>query len=180
MKKHGLAATMEARAHPDNRALFFACILVFVLVFYAVFLFWEEQVDGTVVTTHVANQAMTQVAQNKHAQLESEADQAYSSDDHRDTSSPVAEQQVAVNFLLHQLQASEQGITVVGVTQQGLSGYLGLHDGDQITEINGQVVQSVDEVQSLLHNYHPKQILHFKGKRDGQVMNWTYQAQADD
>lgn len=180
MKKHGLAATMEARVHPDNRALVFACTLVFVLVFYAAYLFWEDAIVDNAVPAHIDEQAPLLVNLSQPPAVEIVADQFSSSDNHRDTSSPVAEQQVAVNFLLHQLQASEQGIAVANASAQGLGAHLGLRDGDQITEVNGQVVQSVDEVQSLLHNYHPKQILHFKGKRDGQVMNWTYQAQADD
>lgn len=180
MKKHGLAATMEARVHSNKRALFWACTLVLVLVFYAVYLFWEDAIVDSAVPAHTDEQATLPANHSQRPAAAIETGQFNSSDNHRDTTSPAADQQVAVNFLLQQLQTSTQGVSVVGVSQQGLSGHLGLRDGDQITEINGQAVRTVDEVQSLLYDYHPKQILHFKGKRDGQVMNWTYQAQADD
>ena len=180
MRKFHPTVKTETLTQTDNRALFLACALVFALVFYAMFLFWEDEINDS--STHVSTdyKATTQVVHSQRSELRVEADQQFSSDSHRDTMSPAADQQVAVNFLLHQLQTGEQGIAVVGVSPHGLSGSLGLRDGDHITEVNGQAVRSVDEVQSLLQGYHPKQILQFKVKRDGLAMRWTYQAQADD
>lgn len=180
MKGRVLGTMTDSLMQPDNRSLLWACALVFALVFYAMFLFWEDDMGATSAQIRPGYPTATQVARSERTETGSQADQQFSSDSHRDSTSPSAEQQVAVNFLLHQLQTGAQGVSVVGASPQGLSGSLGLHDGDQITEVNGQAVQSVDEVQSVLNGYHPKQILHFKGKRQGQAMSWTYQAQADD
>lgn len=180
MKGRGLGAMTDSLMQSDNRSLLWACALVFALVFYAMFLFWEDEMGANSAQTRSDYPTKSQIVPSERAETGSQADQQFSSDSHRDTTNQTGEQQVAVNFLLHQLQTGAQGVSVVGVSPQGLSGSLGLLDGDQITEVNGQVVQSVDEVQSLLHDYHPKQILHFKGKRQGQAMSWTYQAQADD
>lgn len=93
---------------------------------------------------------------------------------------PSEDTSAAVGFFILQLHAHAQGLEVRNASSQGLLARLGLQEGDVISELNGQTIHSADELQLLLQHYHPKQVLSFKGKRDGRVMSWTYQAQADD
>ena len=181
MKSHQ-STKMENVQNSEHRSLFVVYIIVSALVFYAMYLMWQDDSVDTSDSVAAAFATPTQITSDEYAEPArvSVAGLGTAADLHDNAMSQAQDQQVAVNFLLHQLQTSAQGVAVVGSSQQGLANNLGLRDGDQITEINGQAVHSVDEVQGLLLDYHPKQTLHFKGKRDGQTMSWTYQAQADD
>lgn len=181
MKSHR-STKMEYVQNSEHRSLVVVYVIVSALVFYAMYLMWQDDSLDTSGSVAAAFATPTPATPGKQEQptLLPAVEPGTAADLHSNTMSQAEDQQVAVNFLLHQLQNSAQGVAVVGASQQGLSNYLGLRDGDQITEVNGQAVRSVDEVQGLLLNYHPKQILHFKGKRDAQTMSWTYQAQADD
>ncbi len=88
--------------------------------------------------------------------------------------------QASVNLLSHEFHATSEGLEVYSATQQGLSASLGLQNGDKISKINGEIVRQPDDILRLLKDYQPKQILEFVGTRQGQVMTWVFQAQADD
>ncbi len=172
---------LQANVWIEKSLILVAYGLVLALVVCAVVL-WRDEISEVVTSDAGARNAAQPTlqpvtrpsAEPAHLDLDVDADPRVVVPD---TSS---DQQAKVELLLHQLQAGEHGISVHNASGQGLSGYLGLRDADQITHVNGQAVRQVDDIQALLHDYHPKQKLHFQGRRDGQAMSWTYQAQADD
>lgn len=171
---------LQANVWIEKSLILVAYGLVLALVVCAVVL-WSDEISEVVTGDADARnaaqptlqQATRPSAEPAHLDLDVDADSRVVAPD-------TSEQQAKVELLLHQLQAGEHGISVHHASGQGLSGYLGLRDADQITHVNGQAVRQVDDIQALLHDYHPKQKLHFQGRRDGQAMSWTYQAQADD
>lgn len=167
-----------------NRTLLLALLLIPVPVFYAMLLLWSDELDEPHLTAQprpvLASRYDTQShAGSKLGNTISSPSEARAIDHAKDLAQ-ANEQVMAVVFLLQQLQKDARGIVVVGANQQGLSARLGLSDGDQITEINGQAVHSLEQVQAALSGYRPQHILHFKGRREGIATTWTYQAMADD
>jgi hypothetical protein len=88
--------------------------------------------------------------------------------------------QTSINLLSHEFHTTTEGLEVYSATQQGLSASLGLQNGDKVSKINGEIVRQPEDILRLLKNYQPNQVLEFVGTRQGQVITWVYQAQADD